>query len=62
VQLWPLDAAHPDQPENADPLSGVAVNITVEAFKKGSEQSAPQEIPVPLTVPLPTPVLSIDRT
>jgi len=42
---------------NVEPLAAVAVNVTDAPLAKGSEQSAPQLIPVPITVPFPIPFL-----
>lgn len=55
----PVLLQSPDQLENVEPLSGVAVKLTVAAAVYVSLQSVPQLIPAGLevTVPVPLPVL-----
>src|ERR1044072_6090322 len=48
----------PDQPENVEPVAGVAVSVTIVPLVKFSEQSMPQVMPagIELTQPAPVPV------
>jgi hypothetical protein len=62
VQVAAVPVHAPPQPENVEPVVGVAVSVTEVPQSKVAMQVAPQLIPVGLlpTRPLPVPVLPIE--
>ena len=59
----PVPVQPPLQPVNAEPASGVAVNMTEVPLPKSAAQVAPQVIPAGalVTVPVPVPALETVR-